>query len=101
MTGKSVLYALAIAVLMGTMAVAALADDQGMNTYVSEGNSDWARPEQGVEQPYEGETREPMETGSLPGQRLDSSDSVCCGGIEGPTIERGGQMFRPDVDLGP
>ena len=52
-------------------------------------------------QPDAWDLREAMETGALPGQRVDSSESVCCGGIEGPTIESGGQLFRPDVDSGP
>ena len=33
MTRKTVLYALVVAVLTGSMAVAALADDHGMNMY--------------------------------------------------------------------
>jgi hypothetical protein len=45
--------------------------------------------------------REAMETGALPGQPVGSSDAVCCGEIGEPTIESGGQRFRPDVDSGP
>ena len=74
MTGKSVLYALAVAVLMGTMAVAALADDQGMNLYGPTDSSVSSQPEQGVEQPDAGEIREPMETGAVPDRTEDSSD---------------------------
>lgn len=66
MKGKSALYALAVVVLMGTMAVAALADDEGMDAYGPADSSVSAQPEQGVEQPATGEIREPMETGALP-----------------------------------
>ena len=93
MTSKNVLYALAVAVLMGTMAVSALADDHGMNAYGSEGNSDWARPEQGVEQPYAGEIREPVETGSVPDFKQSTGEE--------PAVEIAGQLFRPSVDTGP
>ncbi len=67
MTGKSAFYALAVAVLMGTMAVAALADDQRMDSYGPADSSVSSQPEQGVEQPDAGEIREPMETGAVPG----------------------------------
>jgi len=66
MTRKSALYALAFAVLMGTMAVAALADEQGTNMYGPADSSVSSQPEQGVEQSDAGEIREPMETGALP-----------------------------------
>jgi hypothetical protein len=71
MTRKGVLYALAVVVLMGTMAVAALADDQEMNTYGygSTDSSVSAQPDQGVVSPDAGEIREPMETGALPDGR--------------------------------
>jgi hypothetical protein len=68
MTRKSVLYALAVVVLMGTMAVGASAGDQEMNTY-GYGPTDSsvsAQPDQGVVSPDAGEIREPMETGALP-----------------------------------
>jgi len=66
MTRKSALYALAFAVLMGTMAVAALADEQGTNMYGPADSSVSSQPEQGVESPDAGEIREPMETGAVP-----------------------------------
>jgi hypothetical protein len=98
MTRKSALYALAVVVLMGSMAVAALADDQGMNVYGPADSSVSAQPEQGVEQADAWELREPMETGALPDRAESSSDAVCCRGIDEPTIESGGQLFRPEVD---
>jgi hypothetical protein len=66
MKGKSALYALAVVVLMGSMAVAALADDQEMNAYGPADSSFSTQPEYGVDQPSAGEIREPVETGALP-----------------------------------
>ena len=66
MKSRSVLYVLAVVALIGTMAVAALADDQGMNMYGPEDSSVSAQPEQGMEQATAGEIREPVETGALP-----------------------------------
>ena len=76
MTRKSALYVLAVAVLTGTMAVAALADDQGMNSYGPADSSVSSQPEQGVEQPGAGEIREPMETGTVPDQTESSYDQL-------------------------
>jgi len=111
MTRKNALYALAVVVLTGSMAVAALADDQGMNVYGPAESSVSAQPEQGVEQPNAGEIREPMETGAVPDRSLSSSDPhsnrhVSPSDLENPignepTVEFGGQTFRPDVELGP
>ena len=102
MTGKSALYALAVTVLMGTMAVVALAGDQHrMGTYGPADRSVSSDVGTSGSQADAWDLREAMETGSLPGQSVGSSESVCCGGIEGPTIESGGQLFRPDVDSGP
>ena len=98
MTGKSALYALAVLVLTGSMAVAVLADDRGMDAYGPAESSVSTQPEQSVEQLDAWDLREAMETGALPGQPVDSSDA---GGIDEPTIESGGQLFRPDVDAGP
>ena len=74
MTKNSALYAMAVALLMGTMAVVALADDQGMNPYGTTDESVSSQPEQCVEQPNAGEIREPMETGTVPEQTEDSYD---------------------------
>lgn len=98
MTRKSALYALAVVVLMGSMGVAALADDQGMNVYGPADSSVSAQPEQGVEQPDAGEIREPMETGAVPGRSESSSDLNCCTDSGESTVESGGQMFRPGID---
>jgi hypothetical protein len=65
MTRKTALYALAVVVLTGSMAVAALADDHGMNTY-GPADSSVSSQLQEVEQPAAGEIREPVETGALP-----------------------------------
>ena len=66
MTRKSALYALAVVVLMGSMAVAALAEDEGMSVVGPAQSSVSAQTEQGMEQSYAGEIREPVETGALP-----------------------------------
>jgi hypothetical protein len=90
MTGKSALYALAVAVLMGTMAVAVWADDQRMDLYGPADSSVSSQPEQGVEQPNAGEIREPMETGAVPDLPDSSSNSICCGDRGDPTYWPGG-----------
>jgi hypothetical protein len=76
MTTKSAIYALAVAVLMGTMAVAAMADDQGMNEYGygAADSSFSAQSEYGVDQQAAGEIREPVETGSLPDASVKHED---------------------------
>jgi len=103
MTSKNSLYALAVVVLlMGSMAGVALADHQ--ETAGMYGPADYsvsAQPEQGVEQPDTGEIREPVETGAVPEWSLSSSDLNCCTDRGVSTVEIGGQMFRPNVDLGP
>jgi len=101
MTRKSALYALAVVVLMGSMAVAALADDYGMNMYGPADSSVSAQPEQGVEQPNAGEIREPMETGAVPDRSESSSELFKMDTGEVPTVELGGQAYRPGIDLGP
>jgi hypothetical protein len=101
MTSKSALYALAVVVLMGSMAVAALADDHGMNMYGPAESSVSAQPEQGVEQlEAGGEIREPVETGAVPDRSIRSSElgSGAVGDV--PTAEYGGQTFRLGIDDG-
>ena len=50
-----------------------------------------------MEQSDAGEIREPMETGALP----DSSESSFKEDTgELPTVELGGQRYRPGIDLG-
>jgi hypothetical protein len=98
MTRKNALYALAVVVLMGSMAVAALADDHGMNVYGPPDVSFSADPERSLGQLDTGEIREPMETGSIP-DRSESSSDLHASSDE-PTVEIGGQTYRPSIDLG-
>ena len=96
MIKKMALLVLAFGVMVGTMAVPALADhEHGMDQYGPPGSSTTNETELDS-----WEFREAMETGALPGQPVGSSEAVCCGGIEGPTIESGGQLFRPEIDSG-
>ena len=90
MTGKSALYALAVVVLTGSMAVAALAGVSGLDMIGTPESSGWAQPEQGVEQPNAGEIREPVETGAVPDRPESSSDLYCCMGSGDPTSFRVG-----------
>ena len=71
MIRKSVLYALAVVVLMGTMAVAALAgDDHGTYMYGPTDSYLSNHSEEDVFSSDAGEIREPMETGALPDERF-------------------------------
>ncbi len=97
MTRKSAIYALAVAVLMGTMAVAALADDQGIYQYGPAESSISSQPEQGMDRSAVGEIREPVETGAVP-EKSVSSFKRATG--EEPTVEIGGRTYRPGIDLG-
>ena len=101
MTRKSALYALAVVLLMGSMAVAALADDHGMNVYGPPDASLSADPEKSVGQPDTGEIREPIETGAVPDRSESSSELFKMDTGEEPTVEFGGQTYRPSIDLGP
>ena len=101
MTRKSALYALAVVVLMGSMAVAALADDQGMNMYGPADSSVSAQPEQGLDPSDAGEIREPVETGAVPDRPESLSDLHSNVPGNEPTVEIGGRLFRPGIDDGP
>lgn len=81
MIRKSALYVLAVLVLMGTMAVTALAD----STYLIE-------PDVGatVVRSDAWELREPVETGAVPDLPGSSSDQVCCSDSGDPTFRIGG-----------
>ena len=95
MIRKKALLVLAFGVMVGTMAVGAFAGGyHSMERHPSDTSLS------SEVQPDSWEFREAMETGALPGQPVGSSEAVCCGGIEGPTIESGGQLFRPDLDVG-
>jgi hypothetical protein len=87
MTRKTALYALAVVVLTGSMAVAALAGVSGMDM-IGTPESTWGQSEQGVEQPNAGEIREPVETGAIPDRPESSSDLYCCSGSGDPTSFR-------------
>jgi hypothetical protein len=91
MTRKHALYALAVFVLMGSMAVAALADDRGMNMYGPPDASLSADPERSIGQVDVGEIREPVETGAVPEQSLGSSVPHFISGVStDPTYWPGG-----------
>ena len=94
MTKRSVLYALAVIVLTGSMAVVALADGQWMESYGSGGDSyNSSQPEPLMDHSNAGEIREPVETGSVPDFKQSTGEE--------PAVEIGGQLFRPSVDTGP
>jgi len=101
MKSKSALLALAVVVLMGSMAVAALADDQEMNVYANANSSFWPEPEQGTAQPEAAEIREPMETGAVPDRSGSSSDLHSNRPGDEPAVEAveyGGLKYR-SIDL--
>jgi len=100
MIRKRAFLLLAVGVLMGIMAVAASADYLEVGQYGPADTSMSNDVRSSDSQPDAWDLREAMETGALPGQPVGSSDEVCCGGIEGPTIESGGQLFRPELDGG-
>lgn len=101
MTRKSALYALAVVVLMGSVGVAALADDHGMNMYGPPDASLSADPERSATQPDAEGIREPVETGAVPDRSISSSELGSGTVGDEPTVEFGGQSFRPGIDLGP
>lgn len=81
--------------LMGIMAVSAFAEAPVMEAYGSTQSSISSEP-----QLDSWELREAMETGSLPGQPVISSEAVCCRGIQEPATESGATLFRPELDSG-
>ncbi len=101
MTRKSVLYALAVVALTGAMAATALAGYDWAAGAVKPDPAVSALPEQGMDQQNSVEIREPMETGSVPDQSVDSSDQHSTAIGDEPAVEYGGQSFRTDVDTGP
>ena len=96
MTWKNALYALAVAVLMGSMAGVALADYNWAAGAYKEDPSVSSHSEMDVDQSA-AEIREPMETGSVP---ESSGNSFKEDTGELPTVELGGQVYRPGIDLG-
>ena len=101
MTKRSVLYALAVLVVTGSMAGVALAGDYGMRRSGEPDVSYLSDPEKTLGAWSAGEIREPVETGAVPDRSGSSSDLNCCTDSGVPTVESGGQLFRPGVDLGP
>jgi hypothetical protein len=106
MTSKIALFAVAVVVLMGSMAVSALASDQGMNLYARADSAFWpASDHQFTEseavQSGGAEIREPMETGAVPDRSESSSNLGLNSGSGEKTVEYGGLQYRPDIDLGP
>ena len=100
MTIKSALYALAVVVLTGSMAVVAMADDRGMDMYGAPDASFSADPERSLGWLDAVEIREPAETGAVPDRPEGSSDLDSSAVGDEPTVEFGGQTFRPSIDLG-
>jgi hypothetical protein len=106
MTRKSVLYALAVVVLTGSMAVvgsvavAASAGDQGMNLYARADSAYWPESDHQFG-PVEGsqaegtEIREPMETGAVPEKSMSSSDLSSTASGDARTEEFGGRKYLP------
>lgn len=101
MTRKSAVYALAVAVLMGTMAVAALADYSWEAGAVKPDTSVTAKPVQDMDYSDSGEIREPLETGSVPESQGGLSEDFKMDTGDEPTVEFGGQTFRPGIDSSP
>lgn len=102
MTGKSALYALAVAVLMGTMAVAAMADYSWEAGAVKPDAAVSSQPAQDMYYHSDsGEIREPVETGSIPDRMEGAADLFRLDTGEAPVVDFGGQSFRPSIDTGP
>jgi len=100
MTRKYALYALGVVVLMGSVAVAALADDRGMHMYGPPDVSFSTDAERDLALLDEGEIRGPVETGALPGGSESSSGRYSNPNSDEPAVEFGGVTFRPDIDIG-
>ena len=105
---KSAIFALAVVFVMGSMAVAALAEVPEMQAYgpadSSMGNdSGSGQANAQASQPQEDSYafREAMETGALPGQPVALSEDYSNPGGDAPTVEAGGIPFRTDIDVGP
>jgi len=101
MTRKHALYALAVFVLMGSMAVSALAHDRGTSMYGPPDVSLSADPERDLALLDEGEIRGPVETGAVP-DWSESSSGLHSNppSSDEPAVEFGGVSFRPDIDIG-
>lgn len=98
MTSKIALFALAVVVLMGSMAVAALAEDQGLNLYATADSLFWPESEHVGQPPVAAEIREPMETGAVPDRSESSSALNSNSAGDAQTVEYGGLKYRPGID---
>ena len=108
MSGKSALCALAVIVLMGATAVAALAEAPVRQAYGPADSSVWndsgsSQANAQSSQPQEDSFafREAMETGALPGQPVALSEDHSNPSGDAPTVEAGEIPFRTDIDVGP
>ena len=97
MTRKNVLYALAVVVLMGSMAVVASADYNWAAGAYAPDPSVSSQSKMDMDQSAAAEIREPVETGAVPDS---SGNSFKEDTGELPTVELGGQLYRPGIDLG-
>jgi hypothetical protein len=90
MIRKRAFLVLAVAVLMGTMAVAALADHPDRDLYDPSSSSMPSDVETSETQVEAGDIREPMETGAVPDTRGSSSDIDCCSASDDPKFQPSG-----------
>lgn len=98
MTRKSVFYTLAVVVLMGSMAVVASADyDWAAGAYKQDPTVS-SHSEMSMDQSA-AEIREPVGTGAIP-ESKESFNRFKESTGETPTVELGGQVYRPGIDLG-
>jgi len=107
MTGRKLLFLLAFGVLMGAFAGASIAEAQGMDAYGPWDQSLSAEQENTVGRAQEGESREPMETGSVPDQpgswferNLNTQGGEAASGEPSGQEEAdfGGQAYRRGID---
>ena len=97
MTRKSTYYTLAVVLLMGCMAGVALADYNWTAGAYMPDSSVAAKPSQDMEPSAAGEIREPVVAAGIPDS---SGNSFKQDTGEAPTVEIGGRVYRPGIDLG-
>jgi len=100
MTRKSAYYALAVVLLMGGMAGVALADYDWNAGAFKQDASVSSPSSQDMDHSAAGEIRDPVETGPIPDSSMDSVDRFKETTGELPTVELGGRVYRPGIDLG-
>lgn len=101
MIRNKALLLLAAGLLMGAMAVSAQADYPDRDLYEPTSSSMSSDVEKSETHVDTGEIREPMETGAVPDRSIGSSEPGSGSVGDEPTVEFGGQSYRPSVDLGP